>query len=193
VGDTATTRWTVNFDTNKLADFILDRPEMLGGRFNPGGTVPPDEIEALLRGATVRAELWVANDTHYLRQLHFEQRFTIPPDATGSTPFGLSFLQLDLRLSLSGYNQPVNIVAPPGAVPFSLEGLARPGPGGQLAPVRQMPSGAAIATPIPRRLPRTGDLPLPLWPAAGLAVTLLAVGVGVRRRQASRRRSGAPD
>jgi hypothetical protein len=51
LGGVATTRWVLDFDTAKLADFVLAHPRLLGGELNPSGSARRDEIEALLRSA----------------------------------------------------------------------------------------------------------------------------------------------
>ena len=172
----ATTKWAIEYDTQQLADVFMMFPGMTGGQV-PNPMTDPAVVAQILRDAKMEAQVWIANDTGYLKRLQIDMQFTVPARTTAGTATTSrpQTLRQSIVMTFSRYNESFNIVAPANAVP-----LRAPGPGMQPTAQIQMPRGPSQAGMLPTRMPRAGELPL--GPGVGLGFGLVAFGLALRRR-----------
>ncbi len=206
----ATTKYTFTFNSQELANVFMMFPGMTGGRVgNPMTAQDQQMVAELLRNAQLNGEMWVLNDSQYLKRLRMNIVIQVPPGMgqgqAAMTSGQPETVREEITVTFSRFNEPVNIVAPPGAVPLTLPqqplhmipaqpAIAQPRPSGGPAPQTQMPRtmmgqpgprpgmGPGMTTmPGPMTMPRTGDAELPLWPLGGLGLLLVGAGLGARR------------
>jgi hypothetical protein len=192
IDGTATTKWSMMINSEQLAQFIMLSQGMMGGQMSSSG-MSQQEMAAFFRNSQFNGELWIANDTGYLRRMHFDMRFTAPSGQVGAGASAQAReLHLDMVITFSRYNEAFNIVAPAGAAPMRLPNAPTGRPPTQPVPMTQMPRGLTSAAPMtqmprgmtggaamPQTMPRTGEPPL--WPIGGLGLLLAVAGVGARR------------
>lgn len=152
---TPTTHWRADADLARLVGL----PPGAGGG-------------AGLAGATATMDLWIGDADSHLRRLTLDSQGTASGAGTATPgPFRLA-----LTLTFSNFDQPVPIIAPPGAVPAATPG-ATPVGGGPLG----LPIGRATATSVvpASTAPASGTRPASggiSAPSSVLLSRLLAIG-----------------
>lgn len=155
IDGTPTTRWNFTLNSQAIAQFMTGAP-MSGGQ---SGGMSQEQMAEMMRNARFTGAMNVANDTGFLKRMSMDIQISVPASAAGASGRPMEIHQ-EFTITFSRFNQPVNIVAPAGAVSMA-------GPSRQPA----QPARPMVQTPRPvLQMPAQMTGQMMNQPAAGQAM-----------------------